>query len=66
MVLLQWIGCVIGYVEDPYLDDRTEGWDPQLKINVDILLDDLYTEASDLWKRTLDFNPYTYTEAVFL
>ncbi len=57
-------GCVIGYIEEPYLDDRTEGWNPQLIINVDFLLDELDAEASVLWKAILDFKPYTYPEKV--
>ena len=57
-------GCVIGFTEEPYLDDRTEGWMPRIVLNVDFNLQDLDFEASELWPAILDFKPYTHPESV--
>ena len=57
-------GCVIGTPEEPYFEDRTTGWRPNLTLKAVFNIDDLDAEDSDLWAELIDFIPFTYSESV--
>ncbi len=54
------MGCVCGKDREPYLDDRTEGWQPRLTLKVKFWPDELDAEASELWSNMIRFVPYSF------
>lgn len=62
LIVTSLCGCVLGRAGEPYLDDRTEGWDPLLTLCVDFTLDRLDAETSELWHEIIDFKAYTYPD----
>ncbi|MBR3297790.1 MAG: hypothetical protein IKI64_01155 [Clostridia bacterium] len=58
--ILASAGCVFGRTEAPYLDDRTEGWQPRLTLKTEFGPDELDAEASELWKNIIHFIPYSF------
>lgn len=55
-------GCFTRCTPDPYLVDRTEGWEPVLTLKVDFGFGKVYAGASPLCDEFLDFKPYSAHE----
>jgi|GEM_PF-3070754 len=60
--LIMLTGCVIGKSEEPYLEDRTQGWKPKLTYYAEFPLWKLEAEDSELWTDIIDFKPFTFAE----
>lgn len=55
-------GCFTRCTPDPYLVDRTEGWEPVLTLKVDFSFGNVDANSSALWDEFLDFKPYSAHE----
>lgn len=64
IVPLLFAGCVIGKGIDPYLVDRTEGWEPKVMPISSVLIYDIDENDSALWRYLTGFTPFVFENGV--
>lgn len=64
LILSALVGCECSWSEDPYLEDRTEGWEPAIMVNVPFRFDQLDAESGELWNDIIEFKPYCYGQRI--